>query len=522
MSQQPIDTSVAEGRKTVDETTPNDHGQGLRIQPATQHQPAVYWSVLHHKNVEEATDFPHHHRVPTERQSNVSSDRDDTIPTNIDVLFDKQHSSASRNQLDVESSSIPKVVNERQPLFKEVSSRSAITESGYYGSITAPPTISPPTSPIANANKYAEPLHRGWSRVREMVETRDLFIRHIPEGNEEGSLVQSLSPSHATASRLPGKWSDFDDVPYELTLRECLFLTLLLLAIGVLAYSFIFERWSILSSLYFTTVILTTVGYGDLTPSSPAGKLFAAVFALGGIVILGLALGVVGSRLVEAEIQYTEKMKAKTTRALEAAFTVRSRHGRDRRGSYLDSANQPLLPKQDSEHSLSSLESLDSVGSRDSMYSMQSATDGVPYRSQTRRKRQSHLQLHSFWTDLRYDIMQGFNVIQRYLPGFLPMLIGAFIMARLEEWGWVDAVYYCVVTATTIGFGDLSPKHSLSKLFAVLFIPIAVAAMGYILGSLASFIVEQRREDYHKKLWTCDLKLEDLEALDTDHDGAGE
>ena len=156
------------------------------------------------------------------------------------------------------------------------------------------------------------------------------------------------------------------------------------------------------------------------------------------------------------------------------------------------------------------------------MYSMQSATDGVPYRSQTRRKRQSHLQLHSFWTDLRYDIIQGFNVIQRYLPGFLPMLIGAFIMARLEEWGWVDAVYYCVVTATTIGFGDLSPKHSLSKLFAVLFIPIAVAAMGYILGSLASFIVEQRREDYHKKLWTCDLKLEDLEALDTDHDGAGE
>lgn len=45
--------------------------------------------------------------------------------------------------------------------------------------------------------------------------------------------------------------------------------------------------------------------------------------------------------------------------------------------------------------------------------------------------------------------------------------------------------------------------------------------MGYILGNLASYIIEHRREDYNKKLWSCDLKLEDIEALDTDNDGAG-
>ena len=43
--------------------------------------------------------------------------------------------------------------------------------------------------------------------------------------------------------------------------------------------------------------------------------------------------------------------------------------------------------------------------------------------------------------------------------------------------------------------------------------------MGYILGQCATFLVERRREEYEKRLWTCDLKLEDIEALDKDHSG---
>jgi len=58
------------------------------------------------------------------------------------------------------------------------------------------------------------------------------------------------------------KWSDLGNISYELTLQECLKLFIALLAIGVLAFSFIFEHWTIIDSLYFTTVCLTTVGYG--------------------------------------------------------------------------------------------------------------------------------------------------------------------------------------------------------------------------------------------------------------------
>ena len=46
-----------------------------------------------------------------------------------------------------------------------------------------------------------------------------------------------------------------------------------------------------------------------MTPSTSFGKLFATVFALIGIVVLGLALGVIGSEIVEAELNLQDEIK---------------------------------------------------------------------------------------------------------------------------------------------------------------------------------------------------------------------
>ena len=51
---------------------------------------------------------------------------------------------------------------------------------------------------------------------------------------------------------------------------------------------------SILDSLYFSVVTFTTVCYGDLCPSTEAGKLFATFFSFGGIAIVGALLAHVG------------------------------------------------------------------------------------------------------------------------------------------------------------------------------------------------------------------------------------
>ena len=39
------------------------------------------------------------------------------------------------------------------------------------------------------------------------------------------------------------------------------------------------------------------------------------------------------------------------------------------------------------------------------------------------------------------------------------VLFGAYIFQRMENWSYLNAAYFCVITLTTIGFGDLTPDQ---------------------------------------------------------------
>lgn len=72
-------------------------------------------------------------------------------------------------------------------------------------------------------------------------------------------------------------------------------------AIGFL----LIENFSVLDSFYLATETVTTVGYGDVTPKSPAGRIFAILFMLigGGTVLYSLTIlaqAVIQSEIIEA------------------------------------------------------------------------------------------------------------------------------------------------------------------------------------------------------------------------------
>lgn len=97
----------------------------------------------------------------------------------------------------------------------------------------------------------------------------------------------------------------------------------MLLVLGFLAYSVIFERWNTMDSLFFTVVMFMSVAYGNIVPSRTIRQLFRLLFAVTGIAFLGIVLGVVGSRVVEAQVAVFENAKRETSQTLLALFRKR-------------------------------------------------------------------------------------------------------------------------------------------------------------------------------------------------------
>lgn len=51
----------------------------------------------------------------------------------------------------------------------------------------------------------------------------------------------------------------------------------------------------------------------------------------------------------------------------------------------------------------------------------------------------------------------------------------------LEGWEWLDSIYFCIITLTTVGYGDFSPQTDAGKAFTIIYIIMGV-------GIILSFI----------------------------------
>ena len=64
-----------------------------------------------------------------------------------------------------------------------------------------------------------------------------------------------------------------------------------ILAIGTVVYHLI-ENWSWIDAFYFSSIAVTSVGFGDFTPSSDASKLFTVFYIFSGLTLIGTWLSI--------------------------------------------------------------------------------------------------------------------------------------------------------------------------------------------------------------------------------------
>lgn len=101
------------------------------------------------------------------------------------------------------------------------------------------------------------------------------------------------------------------------------FLVILMIMIGAAGFR-LFEDYSWLDSFYTSAQTVTTVGYGDLTPITKAGRIFAIILMLTGAGTVLYALSVLAQAVVQSEMveAFSQRRRVKEMEKLEGHYIV--------------------------------------------------------------------------------------------------------------------------------------------------------------------------------------------------------
>lgn len=72
------------------------------------------------------------------------------------------------------------------------------------------------------------------------------------------------------------------------------------------------------------------------------------------------------------------------------------------------------------------------------------------------------------------------------------ILSGTVFYSAVEQWSIVDSVYFCVMTLSTVGYGDLHPTSSTSKIFTIVYFVVGAGIFVNFITKLAA-----QRLHYH-------------------------
>ena len=71
---------------------------------------------------------------------------------------------------------------------------------------------------------------------------------------------------------------------------------------------------------------------------------------------------------------------------------------------------------------------------------------------------------------------------------------------KVENWRYIDALYFSAATMTTVGYGDITPKTDTGKLFTIAFVFAGVGMALYGMTLLATHFVEIREEFWLQRI----------------------
>ena len=79
------------------------------------------------------------------------------------------------------------------------------------------------------------------------------------------------------------------------------------------------------------------------------------------------------------------------------------------------------------------------------------------------------------------ELLKGLKVVWPILFVLIGAMVATgFVVCELESWPHGDGVYFAFVSGLTIGYGDLVPRHPVSRLLAVMIGFVGVLLIGLV------------------------------------------
>lgn len=79
----------------------------------------------------------------------------------------------------------------------------------------------------------------------------------------------------------------------------------------------------------------------------------------------------------------------------------------------------------------------------------------------------------------------------RALLSIMIMLLvsGSVFYVLNEGWSIIDALYFCVMTMSTVGYGDLLPSNDISKIFTIVYSLMTIGVFVGVASKLAKALL---------------------------------
>ncbi|KAI0563093.1 hypothetical protein FGB62_47g167 [Gracilaria domingensis] len=94
----------------------------------------------------------------------------------------------------------------------------------------------------------------------------------------------------------------------------------------------------------------------------------------------------------------------------------------------------------------------------------------------------------------RDELFNGQMLALAILAILLHLASGVVVMRWLEGWTFYNSAYFCVVTTTTVGYGDITPKREVSKLFVIYYSLASIGIISFLLAYALGALVDRQEE----------------------------